>query len=65
MTNATHHLLACKGCGSAIVESAFALAKIPLDREEVDYGTGSRRANACSRRIPWARCRCCCCPTAR
>ncbi len=41
MTIATHHLLACKGCGSAIVESAFALAKIPLDREEVDYGTGS------------------------
>lgn len=34
-------LLGCKGCGSAIVECAFALAGLPLDREEVDYGAGS------------------------
>ena len=38
---AQHRLLGCKGCGSAIVEAAFALAKIPLDYEEVDYGGGS------------------------
>jgi GST-like protein len=38
---ATHRLLGCKGCGSAIVEAAFALAKVPLDYEEVDYGAGS------------------------
>ena len=38
---ATHRLLGCKGCGSAIVESAFALAKIPLEYEEVDYSAGS------------------------
>ena len=36
-----HRLLGCKGCGSAIVEAAFALAKVPLDYEEVDYGAGS------------------------
>jgi GST-like protein len=38
---ALHRLLACKGCGSVIVESAFALAGIPLDIEEVDYSEGS------------------------
>jgi GST-like protein len=38
---ARHHLLGCKGCGSAIVEAAFAVARIPLDYEEVDYGAGS------------------------
>jgi GST-like protein len=38
---ATHRLLGCKGCGSAIAEAAFALAKIPLACEEVDYSTGS------------------------
>lgn len=38
---AQHRLLGCKGCGSAIVEAAFALAKIPLEYEEVDYGAGS------------------------
>jgi GST-like protein len=32
-------LLGCKGCGSAIVEAAFAVARLPLDYEEVDYGT--------------------------
>lgn len=37
----THRLLGCKGCGSAIVEAAFALARVPLDYEEVDYGAGS------------------------
>lgn len=36
-----HRLLGCKGCGSAIVESAFALAGIPLEYEEVDYSAGS------------------------
>jgi GST-like protein len=38
---ATHRLLGCKGCGSAIVEAAFALARVPLAYEEVDYGAGS------------------------
>ena len=38
---AQHRLLGCKGCGSAIVEAAFALAKVPLEYEEVDYGAGS------------------------
>jgi len=38
---AQHRLLGCKGCGSAIVEAAFALARIPLEYEEVDYGAGS------------------------
>lgn len=36
-----HRLLGCKGCGSAIVEAAFAVAKLPLEYEEVDYGAGS------------------------
>ena len=36
-----HRLLGCLGCGSAIVEAAFALAGIPLDYEEVDYEPGS------------------------
>lgn len=36
-----HLLLGCKGCGNAIVESAFALAGVPLDTEEVDYSAGS------------------------
>jgi len=34
-------LLGCKGCGNAIVESAFALAGVPLDYEEVDYSSAS------------------------
>ncbi len=34
-------LLGCKGCGSAIVECAFALAGVALDVEEVDYSEGS------------------------
>jgi GST-like protein len=34
-------LLGCKGCGNAIVESAFALAGVPLDCEEVDYSAAS------------------------
>ena len=37
----TPRLLGCKGCGSAIVEAAFALAGLPLDLEEVDYSAGS------------------------
>jgi len=36
-----HLLLGCKGCGNAIVEAAFAVAGVPLDYEEVDYGAGS------------------------
>lgn len=39
--NNEHLLLGCKGCGSAIVEAAFAWAGIPLDYEEVDYSAGS------------------------
>lgn len=34
-------LLGCRGCGSAIVEAAFAVAGLPLDYEEVDYAAGS------------------------
>lgn len=34
-------LLGCKGCGSAIVEAAFALAGIAHDYEEVDYAGDS------------------------
>jgi GST-like protein len=34
-------LLGCKGCGNAIVESAFALAGVPVDTEEVDYSATS------------------------
>lgn len=34
-------LLGAKGCGSAIVELAFALADLDLDCEEVDYSPGS------------------------
>ena len=36
-----HRLLGCLGCGSAIVEAAFAIAGIPLAYEEVDYEPGS------------------------
>jgi GST-like protein len=34
-------LLGCIGCGSAIVECAFAVAGLPLDYEEVDYSAAS------------------------
>lgn len=36
-----HLLIGCKGCGSAIVEAAFALAHVDYDYEEVDYSHGS------------------------
>lgn len=36
-----HRLLACRGCGSAIVEAAFAHAGIALEIEAVDYAPGS------------------------
>jgi GST-like protein len=36
-----HRLLGCKGCGSAIVEAAFAWAGLALEVEEVDYSAGS------------------------
>jgi GST-like protein len=32
-------LMGCRGCGSAIVEAALVLAKIPFEREEVNYET--------------------------
>ena len=38
---APHRLLACKGCGSVVVEAAFALAGVPLEVEEVDYSASS------------------------
>ena len=38
---ARYRLLGCQGCGSAIVECAFALAGVPLEYEEVDYSAGS------------------------
>lgn len=41
---AAWRLLACRGCGSAIVELALTLAKIPYEREEVDYSTEAGRA---------------------
>jgi GST-like protein len=34
-------LLGCQGCGNAIVECAFALARIDFDYEEVDYSNDS------------------------
>ena len=36
-----HRMLGARGCGNAIVECAFALAGLPLDYEEVDYGADS------------------------
>ena len=43
MTQATEtrrwRVLGCRGCGSAIVEAALVLAKIPYDREEANYAT--------------------------
>jgi len=38
---ASHRLLACKGCGSVVIEAAFALAGVPLEVEEVDYSAAS------------------------
>lgn len=43
MTEAPWKLMACRGCGSAIVEAALVLAKIPYDREEADYTTREGR----------------------
>ncbi len=37
-------VFACKGCGSAIVEAALALAELPYEREEVDYETPAGQA---------------------
>jgi GST-like protein len=34
-------LIGCKGCGNVIVENALALAGVPYDYEEVDYGADS------------------------
>jgi GST-like protein len=34
-------LLGCKGCGNAIVEAAFGVARIAVDCEEVDYSDDS------------------------
>lgn len=33
------HVIGCKGCGSVFAEAALTLAKVPYDREEVDYST--------------------------
>lgn len=44
MTTKPWHLLACKGCGSAIVELALTVAELPYEREEVDYSTDAGRA---------------------
>lgn len=33
------HVIGSKGCGSVLVEAALTLAKVPYDREEVDYST--------------------------
>lgn len=38
-TVARWRVLGCRGCGSAIVEAALVLAKIPYDREEANYET--------------------------
>jgi len=35
------HLLACRGCGSAIVESALVIAGVSYTREETDYETAA------------------------
>jgi GST-like protein len=40
-TTALPRLLGSRGCGSAIVEFAFALGRLPYDYEEVDYGPGA------------------------
>lgn len=37
-------ILATKGCGSALVEAALALAEIPYQRHEVDYSSPEGRA---------------------
>jgi GST-like protein len=37
--SAPWRLLGCKNCGSAIVEAALVLAKLPYDREEANYET--------------------------
>jgi GST-like protein len=39
--NTVPHLFGCRGCGSVIVECAFALAGLQLVVEEVDYEPGS------------------------
>ncbi len=41
MSDTPARLLACPGCGSAVVEMAFALAGLPLEVEDVDYAAGS------------------------
>lgn len=38
-TEVPWRVLGCRGCGSAIVEAALVLAKIPYEREEADYDT--------------------------
>lgn len=40
----TWRVLATKGCGSAIVELALTVAKLPFEREEHNYGTPEGRA---------------------
>ena len=40
----TWQVLGTKGCGSALVEAALALAELPYQRHEVDYSTPDGRA---------------------
>jgi GST-like protein len=40
----TYRLLACRHCGSSIVEAAFVLAGIPYEREEANYDEPAGRA---------------------
>jgi GST-like protein len=37
LTETPWRVMGCRGCGSAIVEAALVLAKIPYEREEVNY----------------------------
>lgn len=42
--DAPWRVLACKGCGSAIVEAALALAGLPYEREEIDANDAAQVA---------------------
>jgi GST-like protein len=43
-TGAAWRVLGTKGCGSAIVEAALAVAGLPYEREELDYASPAGRA---------------------
>jgi GST-like protein len=40
-TQRSIHVIACKGCGSAIAEAFLTLANLPYEREEIDYAQDS------------------------